>query len=78
MADPYVRQVGTVSDLDGARLVVGVDYDTVTLGYPNGTLFRLPASAAEEFGQLFVQAIWAAALAQAELAITDRAEASHG
>ena len=33
MANPRVREVGRLDDFHGARLVVGVDYDTVTIGY---------------------------------------------
>ena len=40
------------------RLVVGIDYDTVTIGYPGRVLFRLPAEAAEHFAALFVRACW--------------------
>lgn len=32
MADPWFREIGTVEDIDGRRLVVAIDYDTVTIG----------------------------------------------
>jgi hypothetical protein len=56
MADPYVREVGSVTSLGQHQLRVGVDYDTVTVaGY------LLNAHAAEEFAQLFTAACWEAA-----------------
>ena len=56
MPDSFVREVGTVHDMDGRRVPVGVDYDTVViLGY------RLSEEQAEEFGHLFVSACWQAA-----------------
>ena len=56
MADPYVREVGRVTDgyLSGSW-AVGVDYDTVKAGPMQFTL-----SEAEEFAQLFVRACWEA------------------
>ena len=73
MGDPYVRVVGQVEDLDGALLVVGVDYHTVTIGFRGGTDWRLESSQAEEFARLFVSACWEAS-AQAA-AMTDAAVA---
>jgi hypothetical protein len=32
MANPCVRQIGAVEDLDGRKLAVGVDHDVITLG----------------------------------------------
>jgi len=58
VADPYVRETGSVVDLDGIRLIIGVDYDTVTIGHRDRTLFRLPAETAEHFAALFVRACW--------------------
>lgn len=31
MADAYVRAIGTVTDMDGVGVRVGVDYDAVTV-----------------------------------------------
>jgi hypothetical protein len=59
MADKYVREVGRVEDESEAALIVGVDYDTVTI---QGR--HLTASQAEEFGALFVSAVWQAAQQQ--------------
>ena len=56
MTDVNVREVGTVTDMDGGPLVVGVDYDLVTIGTR-----RLTQEQAEEFGHLFVSACWQAA-----------------
>ena len=58
MADRYVHQIDHVEDLDGLRLMVGVDYDTVTIGHGTQVLFRLPAETAEKFAALFVRACW--------------------
>ncbi len=55
MADPYVRCLGAVEDIDGLAISVGVDYDAVTVG-----LWRLTSGQAEEFAQLFVSACWEA------------------
>jgi hypothetical protein len=33
-SDPAVRQVGTVTDIDGIALAIGVDHDTVSIGTP--------------------------------------------
>ena len=61
MGDPHVRAVGEVEDAGTHPLAVGVDYDTVTLGWRGGVVWRLSSSAAEEFAQLFVSACWQAA-----------------
>lgn len=29
--NPYIREIGAVTDYDGARCAVGVDYSTVTI-----------------------------------------------
>ena len=71
MADPYVRVVGEVRDMDDVRVVVGVDYHTVTIGTLSGYSWRLESRAAEEFARLFVSACWEAS-AQAA-AMTDAA-----
>src|SRR5262249_26560390 len=42
MADPSVREIGRVEDMDGTPVVIGVDYDTVTIG-----TVRLTAYSAE-------------------------------
>ena len=56
MPDPNVLTIGAVHDLDGRRVPVGVDYETVVvLGY------RLGQEEAEEFARLFVSACWQAA-----------------
>lgn len=61
MASDYVRQVGSVEDFDGGRLIVGVDHDTVTIGSPSGQVgWRLTSDVAEDFAQLFVSACWEA------------------
>jgi hypothetical protein len=66
MADPYVREVGTVTDMDGVPVVIGVDYDAVTIGSA-----ALPAcftqAQAEEFAQLFISAVWQAGAQQGRM-----------
>lgn len=44
MPDRYVRQLGSVTDIDEAELPVGVDYDTVTID-----AWRLSSAQAAEF-----------------------------
>lgn len=56
MADPYVRQIGRLSDADGVLVAVGVDYDLITLAGR-----RLTAAQVEELAQLLVRATWEAA-----------------
>jgi hypothetical protein len=56
MADPFVRELGRVEDIDGAALAVGVDYDTVSIGG-----HRLASAQLEEFARLFIAAHWQAA-----------------
>jgi hypothetical protein len=60
MSDPYVREVGTVTDLDGLAVRIGVDYDTVTIAIPVREV-RLTQAQVEEFSQVFVSACWEAA-----------------
>ena len=58
MPDPNVRPAGDMQDHDGMTVIVGTDYDTVTIE-PGG--IRLSAERAEEFARLFVRACWEAA-----------------
>lgn len=51
MANPYVQIVGAVEDIDGRKLQVGTDYDTVTIA-----AFRLTSTQLEELRQLIVTA----------------------
>jgi glucose dehydrogenase len=61
MADPYARTIGTVTDMDGCPVPVGVDYDAVTIGpCLTGTGIIFTQAQAEEFAQLFVSACWQA------------------
>ncbi|HXJ25031.1 MAG TPA: hypothetical protein VNH17_05005 [Streptosporangiaceae bacterium] len=55
MSDPHVRELGRVESLDGPRLYVGVDYDSVVV-----ESYRLTRAQAEEFAQLFISACWEA------------------
>jgi hypothetical protein len=62
MADDRVRTLGSVEDIDGQGLSVGVDYDTVSLGLAEfGRTWRFTRAQAEEFAQLFIAACWEAA-----------------
>jgi|SRR5580704_6817015 hypothetical protein len=67
MADPRVRPVGTLYDLDGLPVEVGIDHDAVTIK-AGETLIRLDSSANEEFAQLYVSAVWQAARQAGEMA----------
>ncbi len=70
MADPYVRATGSAGHDDGAFLV-GVDYDTVTVGP-----YRMSAAQCEDFGRLFIAACWqAGANAKAMREEADQSEA---
>jgi hypothetical protein len=67
MSGPRVRPVGTLYDLDGMPVKIGVDYDAVTIE-AHGTPIRFQSAAAEEFAQLFVSACWQAARQAGEMA----------
>ena len=55
--DPYVREIGRVADEQGREVIVGVNYDTVTLF----TLHvELDATRVEELARLIVEATWQA------------------
>jgi hypothetical protein len=55
MANALVRRLGHVEGIDGTRLHVGVDYDSVMVG-----IHRLNRDQAESFAQLFIGACWEA------------------
>jgi hypothetical protein len=61
MGDPYVREVGRVADSQGFELIVGVNYDAVTLQTPAGPAVELGETLTEELAQLLVAATWQAA-----------------
>lgn len=61
MPDPFVRQVGaTITDLDEIPVMVGIDYDTVTIQVGAG-LARLGRHQACQFIAEFADACWQAA-----------------
>jgi len=60
--DPYVRMVGSLSDLDDAICIVGVDYDSVSLSGPGSLAWRFNRTEAEEFARVFTAACWEAGL----------------
>jgi hypothetical protein len=64
VSDPQVREIGRLEDGQGRILIVGVNYDAVTLRTlhtrTSGAV-TLGALQAEELGQLVVSAAWQAA-----------------
>ncbi len=76
MSDPYVRQVGDPVEDSGGQpdLVIGVDYDTVTIHagrWVSGGGYRLDAAQAEDFAALFTRACWEAARNAERMKATD-------
>jgi hypothetical protein len=61
--DPYVREVGRLADGQGRDVIIGVNYDTVTLQtLPDpGATVELDSVQVEELAQLIVSATWQAA-----------------
>lgn len=55
-ADPHVRIIGTVEDIDGVTVAIGVDYDAVTVSHGG----RFGAQGREKFAHLFAAASWRA------------------
>ncbi len=66
MSDPFVRAIGTVDDLDGTPVEVGVDYDSVTIR--SSGLIRLESLQADEFAALYNRACWEAGAQSARMA----------
>jgi hypothetical protein len=64
MSDPHVREIGRLEDDQGRIVIVGVDHGAVTLRTlrtrTSGAV-ELGCVQAEEFGQLYIAACWAAA-----------------
>jgi hypothetical protein len=64
VSDPQVREIGRLEDSQGRILIVGVNYDTVTLRTlhtrTSGAV-ELGALQTEELGRLVVSAAWQAA-----------------
>ena len=61
--DPMVREIGRITDDVGRVLIVGVDYDAVTLQVLHngiGGAVALGMGQQEEFGQLLIAAVWQA------------------
>ena len=67
MADPYVRTVGDLRDLDGDTVEVGVDYDSVTIKI-GGRCARFESMQADDFAHLFVAACFQAGAQSARMA----------
>ncbi len=61
MTDPAspVRTLGEVTDIDGLRVRVGVDFASVSID-AGGCVIRLGRDAAEAFARLYAAACWAA------------------
>jgi hypothetical protein len=55
--NPYVRTIGTVEDIDGRKVIVGIDHDAITVG----NCARLTREQALEFVTLLFAACWDAA-----------------
>jgi len=53
MPDPFVREIGRVTDLDGIPVTVGIDYDTVTISGCKLSRVKLP-----DFIRLVFEAAW--------------------
>jgi hypothetical protein len=62
VADPYAREIGRIEDIGGQPVIVGVDYDTVTI--EGGQPLRLTPYMLDEFAQLFTRACWEAGAQQ--------------
>jgi hypothetical protein len=61
--DPYVREIGRLADDVGREVIIGVDYDTVTLRTLHtrtGGAVALGMAQQEELGQLLIAAVWQA------------------
>ncbi len=57
MPDPFVRTLGTLEDIDGIPVKVGVDYDTVSI-QAGDTVVRLGQYSIAPFGMLFTAACY--------------------
>ena len=81
-SDPYVREIGRLTDDVGRVLIVGVDYDAVTLRTlhtrTDGAV-ALGQGQQEELGQLVIAAVWQAAWQRRQMdADTDALAAAAG
>ena len=78
--DPYVREIGRLTDDVGRVLIVGVDYDAVTfrtLHTRTGGAVALGMAQQEELGQLVIAAVWQAGWQRRQMdADTDAAAAA--
>ena len=65
--DPYIREIGRIEDGRGRVVIVGLNFDAVTLRIParDGGV-ELGSSQVEELAQLLVSATWQAAWQVAE------------
>jgi hypothetical protein len=62
MADPLVREIGRIEDMDGVPLAVGVDRGTVTIGMgDDDTPWQLTVEQADDLAGLLITALWQAA-----------------
>jgi hypothetical protein len=60
VSKPIVKDIGSVTDEAGMRVVVGMAEGTVTLRINEGPTIELSDVLAEDFAQLFVSACWQA------------------
>jgi len=61
MGDPRIREVDRVEDIDGQALVIGVNYDAVTLGEPHGKTWVFTRTGMDAVDRALNAASWEAA-----------------
>ena len=71
MPDPFVRRVGEVFDIDERVVIIGVDYDTVSIQV-GGMEARLASGQIRELFGLLFDAGWEAGETHYKLIIEDR------
>jgi hypothetical protein len=62
MPDPYVRRIGEVFDIDERTVIIGVDYDTVSIRV-GGMEARFACSQVGELFHALFEAAWEAGAA---------------
>ena len=62
MSDPHVREIDRLTDPAGREVIIGVNYDAVTVRtvHPADEAVELGCSQMEELAQLVVSAAWQA------------------
>jgi hypothetical protein len=70
MSNPYVREIGHMTDDDQIPIWFGVDFGRVTTGtgtWASGAGQKLSHEQAEKFAHLFIAACWAAGRDEVEI-----------